>query len=100
MKKALALLLFLAMTLAGVSLAEIEGSFTEGSYVIRIPVSGDDPGCWTASDPVQDPGILTLAYARTADGVFEARYDAAGDGTMTVAVRHFTGPVPLDDKLF
>ena len=94
----LMLLLILMLCCAGAALAEdgqdenpIVGNIVEGSYILRIPVQVDEAGEWVADDMSQDDSVVKLNYAKLENGAFEVRYDAAGDGEVTVAVWHRNG---------
>ena len=102
MKKLLALLFILIVCCAGAALAESEqsaaedvnpivGKLEEGSYILRFPVQENEAGEWVADDMSQDDSVVKLNYAKTENGAFEVRYDPAGDGEVTVAVRHMNG---------
>ena len=112
MKKIIAMILTLMLALTGVAaLAEtaepaeaqdtVEAQDTteanrinclieEGSFIIQIPVEyrGMD---WIADDMAQDDTVVKLYDADVIEDTFVARYDAVGDGYVTVGVRHFVG---------
>ena len=100
MKKLIALLTTLALLLCGATaLAEAdpgaEGTkvnceIVDGSFVIQIDNPEHDPG-WTADDMAQDDTVVKLYDADLIEDTFVVRYDPAGDGDVTVGVRHFTG---------
>ena len=98
MKKLFAILLTLALCLAGCALAEASGEIEEGKFntliedgefIIQVHSEGDLR--WVADDMAQDPSVVELAFADTLEDTFVARYAPVGDGDMTVAVRHFVG---------
>ena len=95
MKKALALLALLALTLTLAGVAPAENSenkpiicgIENGSYVIRIPVDENDQG-WRADDGAAD-GVVRLAGAEVENGAFVIQYDPMADGETTVSARHY-----------
>lgn len=99
MKKLLALLLMMAICLAGSAAfaeageahadLEVNTLIEDGSFVIQIDV-GDDLN-WVADELVQDDSVVKLAYADILEGTFVARYEPTGDGEISVGVRHYTG---------
>ena len=94
------LALMLALTaLCGLSLAQdadqkdivsadLTGSFEEGGYVVRIPLTGDS-GTWKAEAP--EAGAVRLTEEKEENGVLTVRFDAEADGTSTVSLMHFAG---------
>lgn len=62
-----------------------------GHYIIQIPVAADDAGEWRADDMSQDDTVVKLYFADTLEDTFVANYEPAGDGVVTIGVRHFTG---------
>ena len=62
-------------------------SIENGSYVISIPVDGDDQG-WYA-DETAEGAAVKLGEAKLENGRFVVRFDPASDGEATVSVRHF-----------
>ena len=98
MKKWLAILVTLTLLLCGVAVAEtqveddsnINIMIEEGSFIIQIPVTDGDLA-WIADDMASDNSVVTLYDADVLEDTFVARYDAVGDGDVTVAVRHFIG---------
>ncbi len=68
----------------------IRGNIENGSYVVKVPVTGI-PGRWEASAPEGEDAAVQLASAETADGYFTARFDPAKDGSGTVYIKHYTG---------
>lgn len=98
----IALVLILAMCCAGAGFAENEqrgagetdpivGRIEDGSYILRIPVHENETGEWAADDMRQADSVVKLNYAKNDNGAFEVRYDPAGDGEVTVAIRHRNG---------
>ena len=101
MKRILAVLLALMM-LAACAAAEtadfsgeetgnlsdkINGSIEDGAYVLTVQVNGE--GTWAADEMAQDDTVVKLASAGEENGVFTARYEPAGDGAVTVSLRHY-----------
>ena len=68
----------------------IQAAVEDGSYVIRISDPNGDLG-WVADDMAQDDSVVTLAGAALVDDAFVVKYDPAGDGDVTVGIRHYTG---------
>jgi hypothetical protein len=103
MKKALALLALLALTLTLAGGAPAENSenkpiicgIENGSYVIRIPVDENDQG-WRADDGAAD-GVVRLAGAEVENGAFVIQYDPMADGETTVSARHYYCAVACDE---
>lgn len=62
----------------------------DSSYVIRINDPEGDLG-WIADDMAQDDSVVKLGDAGLIEDAFVVRYDPAGDGDVTVGVRHYTG---------
>ena len=94
MQKLTALFLVLALSLLSFAMAETDESVTtvntlieEGSFIVQIPVAEDDFG-WVADDMSQDDSIVKLYDADVIEDTFVARYDAVGDGDITVCVKH------------
>ena len=98
-EKLIAMLIAAVLCLTGAALAEevneakgitVNTLIEDGSFVIQVPV--DDGGlAWNAYDMAQDDSVVALAYADTLEDTFVARYDAVGDGDVTVGIRHFSG---------
>ena len=101
MKRILAVLLALMM-LAACAAAEtadfsgeetgnlsdkINGSIDDGAYVLTVQVNGE--GTWASDEMAQDDTVVKLASAGEENGVFTARYEPAGDGAVTVSLRHY-----------
>lgn len=98
MKKLIAILMVLALCCAGCAMAEateaaedakVNSLIEEGSFIIQVETDGDMG--WMADDMAQDDSVVKLYDADTLDGTFVARYDATGDGDVTVCLRHYTG---------
>lgn len=85
-------LLLLTCALAGAEEAQIiTSSIDDGVYFIRIPLKTEDED-WRADELAEAEGLtLKLVSAQAADGCFEARYAAEGEGTATVSLRRFEG---------
>ena len=99
MKKLIALILTLALALCGAAMAEellndgvttINTLITDGSFVIQIPAE-DGVTPWVADDMAQDDSVVTLYDADVIEDTFVVRYDAVGDGDVTVGVRRYAG---------
>ena len=100
MKKIFAVMLAAIMlfSLAG-SLAEsvgqegipskIAGQLEEGSYILTVQVDPADSGEWHADEMAQDDSVVRLASAQMENGAFVVKYDPAGDGDVTVNLRHY-----------
>ena len=84
---ALFLLPALAMAEDAEAVTHVNSFIDEGSFVIQIEVPDGDLG-WQAADMSQDDSVVVLAYSDVLEDTFVARYDAVGDGDMTVCVRH------------
>ena len=94
-KRIAVVILFAALCLTGPAFAEADGpaavcNIENGSYVIRIPDPEGDLG-WLADDMAQDDFVVKLARAELVDGEFVVQYDPAGDGDVSVHVKHYTG---------
>ena len=98
MRKLIAILMILALCCAGCAMAEatetakglkMQTQIEDGSFIIRVESDGDLG--WVADDMAQDDSVVKLQSAETVDGDFVARYDATGDGDVTVCLRHYTG---------
>lgn len=99
MKKCVAMLTILALLCGTAAFAEsgpdaegtkIKCRIEDGSYVIRIDNPEGDTG-WVADDMAQDDSVVKLYAAGLIGDTFEVRYAPAGDGDMTVGVRHYNG---------
>ena len=100
MKKTIAILTALALLLCAAAAfaenepaaegAKVRCEIVEGSYVIQVDNPDGDPG-WIADDMAQDDSVVKLFDADQIEDTFVVRYDPAGDGDVTVALRHFTG---------
>lgn len=98
MRKLIAILMILALCCAGCAMAEatetakglkMQTQIEDGSFIIRVESDGDLG--WVADDMAQDDSVVKLQSAETVDGDFVARYDATGDGDVTVGLRHYIG---------
>ena len=106
MKRVFALALIFALLLGACALAEeaegvapeIDAMIEDGGFIIRIPVGEGDLG-WAADDMAQDDSVVALADEDVVDGVYVVRYDAVGDGDVTVGVRHFYNGFATDRYL-
>ncbi len=65
----------------------IKGEIRDGAYVLTAKQSGS--GEWRADEMAQDDSVVKLAAAGTDNGLFTARYEPAGDGEITINLRHF-----------
>lgn len=96
MKKILALVLAAAMLCAAYCApaeeagTKITGNIEDGCYVLTVSVDPEDEGEWRVDDTVEDQSVVKLAAAETEDDLFTARYEPAGDGTVTVSLRHYS----------
>ena len=84
-----------ALCLTGLALAEpadapVRCDIEDGVYVIRIPDPEGDLG-WLADDMAQDDSVVKLADEALEGDEYVVRYAPAGDGEVTVAVRHYIG---------
>ena len=86
---ALALALCAAAAGEGMAPAQVSGNIEDGAYVLTVQVVPDDDGEWRADEMAQDSSVVRLASAGTEGGVFSARYEPAGDGQVSVYLRHF-----------
>ena len=93
MKKILCMLMALLLLVpfglaeeAGDANSEINTLFAEGSFIVQIDVPAGDEG-WKAEE-AGDGKVLKLYNAEVIEDTFVARYDAVGDGTVTVTVKH------------
>ena len=90
MKKTIAIvmaaLLALCCIAAYAESTDIQTSYEDGAFTVRIPVEGEDQG-WLAE--AEDDAVVTLAAYEVADGAFTARFEAVADGEVTVSVRHY-----------
>ena len=68
----------------------IRGGIENGSYVVKVPVTGV-PGRWEAFAPEGENAAVRLASADLSDGCFTARFDPIADGAGTVWLKHYTG---------
>ena len=90
----LAMMLALTMGLAAAEEAaagsedQISGNIEDGAYVLSVRVDPDDPGAWSPDGMAQDASVVQLVSAGTDNGVMTLRYEAVGDGQITVALRH------------
>ena len=93
MKKIIALILAAAMlctaccVLAEEAGTKITGNIEDGSFVLTVSLDPEDKGEWRADDTVEDHSVVKLAAAETEDDIFTARYEPAGDGTVTVSLQ-------------
>ena len=97
MKKLTAILMCLALAAAGVAAADEEtaptfvGEIDDGFYYLRVNLDPEDPGEWRVDDLAQDPSVVTLDGVEETETMLTARYAPAGDGEVTISLRHFTG---------
>ena len=102
MKKILALVISLAMLCTalaalaeetagaeGMQASKITGDIRDGSYVLTVQTDPEDKGDWRADEMAQDDTVVKLASSGTENGVFTAVYAPAGDGEVSVSLRHF-----------
>lgn len=75
---------------------EINALIEQGSFIVQIPVPDEDDMGWIADDMAQDPSVVKLYDADVIGGTFVARYDPAGDGEVTVGVRHYARGIACD----
>ena len=66
---------------------KITGNIEDGSFVLTVSLDPEDKGEWRADDTVEDHSVVKLAAAETEDDIFTARYEPAGDGTVTVSLQ-------------
>ena len=104
MKKLIAILMVAVLSLLGFAVAETAAPETEvnclieeGSFIVQIPVAEGDEG-WVADDMSQDDSVVKLYDADVLEDTFVARYDAVGDGDVTVCVKHMNG-IACDEVL-
>ena len=104
MKKIFALVLFAVMTVtACAALSEgdggpgIAGTIVDGAYVLSVTTDPEDAGEWRADEMAQDDSVVKLAAAGTENGVFTARYEPTGDGSVSVNLRHFNAHHVCDE---
>ena len=96
MKKIIVLVLAAALLCAACcALAEeagtkITGNIEDGCYVLTVSVDPEDDGEWRVDEPMEDQPVVKLAAAETEDDLFTARYEPAGDGEVTVSLRHYS----------
>lgn len=97
MKRLITMVLALMIALCGFAALgegnaanEVNCLIEEGSFIIQIDDPEGDLG-WVADDMSQDPSVVTLYDADLIEDTFVVRYDPAGDGVMTVGVRHYIG---------
>ena len=94
--KRLIMILFALALCVGLALAEenaeaqVRCESADGIYTIRVALRSPDE-VWTADEMAQDDSVVRLIGAGTEDGVFTARYEAVGDGEVSVYVRRFIG---------
>ena len=69
----------------------ITGSIEDGSYILRAVLPEDETGEWMAGVMNENDPAVKLNYAKTENGVFEARFDPAADGEATVLFSHMNG---------
>lgn len=100
MKKLLLTLTVLALTLscAHVLAEEPErplftGSLENGCYILKIALDPADNGEWNAEKIDPDHSVVELSGAERTDDTLTVRYLPVQDGTATVFLRHFSGPV-------
>lgn len=100
MKKQIAVLAALALLLCSMAAfaenepaaagTKIDCQIVDGSYVIRIDDPEGDLG-WIADVRTQDDSVAELCDGGLIGDAFVVRYEPAGDGDVTVSVRHYTG---------
>lgn len=66
---------------------EITGNIEDGCYVLTLKADGE--GEWRADEMAQDQSIVKLASSGVENGIFTARYEPTGDGSVAVYLRHF-----------
>lgn len=71
---------------------EMKGELVDGRYVIRVNLKPEDTGVWRAGDP-QDGSAVRLVSTEMKNGQMTAVYEAVGDGSATVSIRHCHGSI-------
>lgn len=67
----------------------IQGEIQDGIYVLRVLHASDASGKWRADSTAQDESVIRLSSAQIDGGDYVARYSPTGDGTATIALRHY-----------
>ena len=86
---ALALALTLAAAAGAESAEKVTGNIEDGAYVLTVTLDPEEAGEWRADEMAQDDTVVKLAASGIKGDVFTARYEPAGDGEVTVTLRHF-----------
>lgn len=68
--------------------SDIKGEIKNGAYVLSVKQNRS--GEWHADEMAQDNSVVKLDAVGTDNGLFTARYEPAGDGEVTVTLRHFS----------
>ncbi len=66
---------------------KITGNIEDGCYVLTLKADGE--GEWCADEMAQDQSIVKLASSGVENGIFTARYEPTGDGSVAVYLRHY-----------